>query len=95
MPELPAAVQETLPKTLDEFKQMEEEQKNRRLPKTPEEQAEVEALAIQGPAAVYAWIFGPDSLMAKKVEGASWTDMGFTDPVTGYRQIIESLRQFE
>src|SRR5205807_107566 len=70
-----------MPSSSSEFSQMQEDQKSVRLPKSPEEQAEVEALATHGPGAVYAWIFGPNSLMAKKIASATWADMNITDPV--------------
>src|SRR5207245_11543501 len=57
--------------------------------------AEVEALATHGPGAVYAWIFGPNSLMAKKIASATWADMNITDPVLGCRQLVEGIRKFQ
>lgn len=80
-----------------EFDQIEEDQKNIRLPKTPEEQAELEALAAKssGPGPIYAWIMGPNSLMAKKMQSVSWTDVHITDPVAGCRQLIEGLKMLQ
>jgi ParB family transcriptional regulator, chromosome partitioning protein len=93
MPEIPEAVQQAMPSNEAEFKQMEEDQKNLRLPKNDQEQAELEALASQGPAAVYAWIFGPTSLMAKKMANVTWADMNITDSVTSCRQLVEGIHK--
>ena len=84
-----------MPSSSSEFSQMQEDQKSVRLPKSPEEQAEVEALATHGPGAVYAWIFGPNSLMAKKIASATWADMNITDPLAGCRQLVEGIRKFQ
>jgi hypothetical protein len=82
-----------IPSNVNEFEQLEKEQKNFRLPKNDQEQAELETLAAQGPGAVYAWIYGPESLMAKRVATMSWADLEMPDPVTGCRKLVEGLRQ--
>jgi hypothetical protein len=74
---------------------MEEEQKNQRLPKTTDEQEELDALATLGPAAVYEWIYGPGSLMAKKMAGITWLDLGVKDSKEGIQKTVDTLKQFQ
>jgi hypothetical protein len=69
--------------------------KRLRLPRSPQEQAELERLAMQGPLPVYTWIYGPESFYAGKVRGRSWKDLGVADPVAGCRKLVESLRQMQ
>lgn len=69
-----------------------EGQKNLRLPKNKEEDAELEALAAQGPGPVYAWIYGKDNPFARQMEHAKWSDWGISDPTQGVQQLVESLR---
>jgi ParB family transcriptional regulator, chromosome partitioning protein len=67
-----------------------------RLPQTPEEEKELEEIAIkQGPRAVYAWIYGPDSLMVQAVPGSTWAELGITDPIQGLRQVLAGIRKFQ
>jgi ParB/RepB/Spo0J family partition protein len=63
-----------------------------RIPKTPEEQAELEALAAQSPHAVYQWIFGSESFLAKRMATVTWQSMGITDPKQGLKQILEGVK---
>lgn len=67
--------------------------RNMRLPQTPAEQAEVEALAASGPAAVYAWIYGKGSVVAKQMKLARWSDLGVADPTEGARTILTALKR--
>ena len=62
--------------TEDEFEVMARERANLRLPENTTEEAEVEALAIKGPVAVYQWIYGEDSITARKVTGRTWAEWG-------------------
>ncbi len=65
-----------------------------RLPKTPEEEKELEELATSGgPKAVYSWIYGADSPMTKGVPFSTWEEAGM-DPITGLKQILAGIRQF-
>ena len=82
-----------LPKTPQEAKDMEASPLNPRLPNTPAEWAEVEALAPQGPGAVYRWMLGEKSYWTKKASKLSWQDLESSDPITGCHKLIESLRQ--
>jgi ParB/RepB/Spo0J family partition protein len=71
------------------------EMRNPRLPQTPEEEKELEDIAVkQGPQAVYAWIFGADSPMVQAMP-ATWAEMGITDPLQALRQILDGIRQFQ
>jgi ParB/RepB/Spo0J family partition protein len=92
-----ATMDKTMPSSEAEFKQMEDDQKNVRLPKTPEEQAELEGIAAKsrGPSPVYAWLLGANSLLAKKMETVSWADLHVTDPVAGCRQLVDGMRIFQ
>jgi hypothetical protein len=81
-----------MPTNTDEFEQMEREQKNVRLPMNDQEQNDLAGLAPQGPAAVYKWLYGENSLMAKKAQALTWADLGESDPVTGCRKMVEQLR---
>jgi len=82
-----------LPKTPQEAKDMEASPLNPRLPNTPAEWAEVEALAPQGPGAVYRWMLGEKSYWTKKASKLSWQDLESSDPITGCHKLIDSLRQ--
>ena len=82
-----------LPKTPEEFKDMEASPMNYRLPNTPEEWAGVEALASQGPGAVYKWMLGEKSYWTQKAAQLSWQDLGYPDPLTGCHNLIETLRK--
>jgi len=63
-----------------------------RTPKTPEEQAELEALAAQNPQAAYEWIFGPESILAKRMTNINWQAMGISDPKTGLNKLLEGMK---
>ena len=84
-----------LPATEDEFEVMARERANLRLPENTTEEAEVEALAIKGPVAVYQWIYGEDSITARKVTGRTWAEWGVSDPVAGARGVIRALRKIQ
>ena len=71
------------------------EQRNLRLPKTIEEEEELDALVSQGPLAIYAWIYGPDSLLARKVASSTWADFGITDPHEGLKLLIAGMRKIQ
>jgi hypothetical protein len=43
-------------------------QENARIPANSQERKELEALAPQGPAAVFRWLYGPQSKSAKWLE---------------------------
>jgi ParB family chromosome partitioning protein len=66
-----------------------------RLPQNADEQQDLEAMAQAGPGAVYAWIWGADSLMARTMAKMTWKEIGAPDPVTGCRNIVLVLRQME
>ena len=66
-----------------------------RLPQTPEEEKELQEIAIKGgPKAVYSWIYGADSFMTKAVPAATWEEMGMT-PIDGLRRVLDGIRQFK
>ncbi len=54
-----------------------------RIPATPQDRAELEALVPQGPAAVYRWFFGPKSRSAAWLEGMTWADLQFPSDARG------------
>lgn len=66
--------------------------KNLRIPKTEGDVRQLEDLALEGPGAVYAWIYGQDSVMADQMKGTRWADLGVSDPIEGVRKIVDSLR---
>ncbi len=64
-----------------------------RIPRTPEEEKELLAIALRGtPKDVYAWIYGPDSFMTKVVPFATWEQSGQT-PQEGLKAILAGIRQ--
>lgn len=67
---------------------------SKRFPTTPQEQAELEAIAdaATGPGPVYAWICGPESDMTKYVAAMSWQDIGAKDGKDGLAQILEAMK---
>ena len=83
------------PANEQEMSQMIEDGKDTRLPRTPQEQSELEALANLGPEALYSWIYGPNSFYTQKVKGMTWKDMDVTDPIDGCRKMVESLKAVE
>jgi ParB/RepB/Spo0J family partition protein len=95
MPALPEAVQNAMPSNKEEFKQMEEEQKNIRLPQNDQEMAELEMIAklSPGPGPIYAKVCGRNSLLAQKMAKVTWADVGISDPVAGCRHLVAGLRQ--
>lgn len=83
------------PKTLEDMKQLEQESRRMRLPKNAAEQAELEGLASQGLFAVYGWIYGPNSLTARQVNGQTWEELGMGDPVTSTRLLVDQMRKIK
>jgi ParB family transcriptional regulator, chromosome partitioning protein len=79
----------------NEFEILARERANLRLPKTREEEAELEALSAKGLYAVYQWIYGTNSLTAQKVQGRTWAEWGVGDPVAGTRGIINALKKIQ
>jgi ParB family chromosome partitioning protein len=67
-----------------------------RLPKTPEEQAELEQIAAKaGPNGVYTWLFGAGSPMADAVPpAATWEDLGLT-PANGLSEVLIRIKKFQ
>jgi ParB family chromosome partitioning protein len=66
-----------------------------RLPQTAEEERTLETLAALGPGAVYGWIWGPESLMARTMAKMSWQEIGAKDAISGCRNIVDVLRQLQ
>ncbi len=64
--------------------------KTLRLPSTAGEMSEVEALAPQGPAAVYAWIFGADNFLSWQMRNAHWPPD--VSPLDACRALITQLK---
>ena len=89
----PKAADHWLPRTPEEFKDMEASPMNYRLPSNLEEWAEIEALAPSGPGAVYQWMLGASSYWTKKAAQLTWQDLGYPDPHAGCRRLIDTLRQ--
>lgn len=79
----------------NEFETMAYERANLRLPKNRQEEIELEILAAKGLYPVYQWIYGAESLTARKVYGRSWAEWGVADPVAGVRGIITALRKIQ
>jgi ParB family chromosome partitioning protein len=67
-----------------------------RFPKTPAEEAELEAIAAgsPGPGPVYAWVFGPASEMSGVVQNMTWADLQVKDGQEGLPKILEALKKF-
>jgi ParB family chromosome partitioning protein len=82
-----------LPTGEAEIRQLEQDQANLRLPKDDQEQAELEALSTQGPGPVYAWVYGPDSIMAKKMESMTWQELDVKDPPQACRDLVKTIHQ--
>ena len=85
----------------DENRDSDESEKNPndgfkpRLPKTPKERKELADIAErQGPKAVYAWIYGADSVMTQMVPVNSWKEAGMT-PAEGLRQVLEGIQKMQ
>ena len=83
-----------MPKTPEEFRLAEEDQKKQWLPKSDDEMAELEKLAEHspGPWPVYSRIYGEKSYIAQKMAAVTWADLGVKDPVTGCHQILQAIR---
>jgi ParB family chromosome partitioning protein len=64
-----------------------------RLPETEDDWNNVSAQAFYGPAAVYAWVFGKNSPMAKKTNALTWDSLGETDPIVGCENIIKQMKK--
>ncbi len=69
-----------------------EAQKHVRLPRNAQEQAELEALALQGPGPLYAWIWGASNPLTLKMQSLTWQDLHTTDPVKACREIVDAMR---
>ncbi len=65
-----------------------------RFPNTPAEHAEVERAASEGIAALYRWIYGPDSAIARESVNLRWQDLG-TPAREGAMKIIQRLRDLQ
>jgi hypothetical protein len=83
------------PQSESELQRMTSDASAMRLPKNTAETAELEALAVKGPAAVYGWIYGEKSLIAEQMKGQTWADFGETDPIAAARTLTASLKQLE
>ena len=66
-----------------------------RFPANATEEGELKALAAEGPAAVYGWIYGPTSMMAKAMEHITWKQFGASDPSEGCARILKSIRDHD
>ena len=66
-----------------------------RLPKNEQEQAELEAASQKSPADLYRWIYGPESDLAKTVEGQTWQQLNVDDPIQSARRMVDGLRQLQ
>lgn len=68
---------------------------SRRLPQTPEEYAELEAIAVAatGPGPVYAWIFGKDSGITQMMASKSWHDLGVQNGKEGLEKILAAMKK--
>ena len=75
------------------MKQMMEDQKYIRLPKTPEDWVEFERRAVLGPEALYEGIYGRDSFFAQTMRGKSWADLHVADPIQACRDLVKTLQQ--
>ena len=88
--EVPQATLEAMASALNDVSDLEDGEP--RIPKTPQEEAELEALTAQGPGAVYAWIYGPQSGMARAMAKLTWPQMQIADPKEGLAKLLEGLR---
>ena len=88
--EVPQATLEAMASVLNDVSDLEDGEP--RIPKTPHEEAELEALTAQGPGAVYAWIYGPQSGMARSMAKLTWPQMQIADPKEGLAKLLEGLR---
>ncbi len=64
-----------------------------RLPKTPEEKAELAALAkgSTGPSPIYGWIYGPESPITLGTQKSTWDTFGVRDPQDGLQNILDEI----
>jgi ParB family chromosome partitioning protein len=62
-----------------------------RLAESPEEEAELEQLAVGSPSLVpvYAWVYGEDSPVTKSVAKATWNDVNPSDPREFIKQFFK------
>jgi ParB family chromosome partitioning protein len=65
-----------------------------RIPKTPEEEAEMLALATgsTGPGPLYAWIYGENSSTALSIASLTWADANPSDPSEFVKKILAEMR---
>jgi ParB family chromosome partitioning protein len=65
-----------------------------RIPKTPEEEAEMMALATgsPGPEVLYAWIYGKDNPVTLSVAGQPWANLNPSDPKKFVKKLLERMR---
>jgi len=80
-----------MPRNPQEAKEMGASPLSPRLPSTPAEWAEVDALAPQGPQALYKWMLGEKSYWTKRAAEFTWQDFNAPDPITGCHKVIETL----
>lgn len=66
-----------------------------RLPQTPEEQAELQAIAAKskGPAPIYAWVLGPHHDMTESAKPIRWEHKGYKDGLTALPQVLAGLQK--
>jgi ParB family chromosome partitioning protein len=83
------------PMSEEDVQKLWEEDNQVRLPKTEQEQAELEKLAAGGPGSVYAWLYGSESLHAQKAAATTWQDMDMADPIAGCRQVIQGIKALQ
>lgn len=86
--DLAAQLLNTNPEELEETDNID----NARLPKTQEDWGELDEAIIRGPSAVYRWIYGPKSRIAKSMESKTWGDLG-VDPKTYAVDLVKSLKK--
>jgi ParB family transcriptional regulator, chromosome partitioning protein len=95
-PRLENAIDRMAPQTPEEIKAWAKAGKNMRMPKNAREEAELEKLALQGPSAVYEWLFGKNSYYTPKVAGIAWKDLGGpADPIAAVRYMIKTMKEME
>jgi ParB family chromosome partitioning protein len=66
-----------------------------RFPETPEEQAELEAIATNapGPGPVLAWILGPGDPVTQRMSGKTWADVQMPSGKEGLAKVIKELKK--
>ncbi len=88
-------LEKVAPQDEAELLQMEADGAHVRLPKNAAEQAELERLALQGPEAVYTWMYSANSPYTQSVKGMSWAEIEVADPVKEIRAMVEEQRQLQ